>query len=102
MNRPLPESLRPADIDHFVGQPHLRAQIRALLNGPALPSLLLFGPPGCGKSTLALLLARATGKKMLRLSRPGRGPYRLSLPGIERCRAFRAFSGLLYHIPGPC
>ncbi len=77
MNRPLPESLRPADLEHFVGQPHLRAQIQALLDAPHLPSLLLFGPPGCGKSTLALLLARASGKKMLRLSAPEAGIQQL-------------------------
>ena len=52
MNRPLPESLRPSDLEHFVGQPHLRAQIQALLNSPSLPSLLLFGPPGTGKTLL--------------------------------------------------
>ncbi len=85
MNRPLPESLRPADLEHFVGQPHLRAQIQALLDAPHLPSLLLFGPPGCGKSTLALLLARATGKKMLRLSAPEAGIQQLrrQLAGVE-------------------
>ena len=85
MNRPLPESLRPADLEHFVGQPHLRAQIQAMLDAPHLPSLLLFGPPGCGKSTLALLLARATGKKMLRLSAPEAGIQQLrrQLAGVE-------------------
>lgn len=85
MNRPLPESLRPADLEHFVGQPHLRAQIQALLDAPHLPSLLLFGPPGCGKSTLALLLARASGKKMLRLSAPEAGIQQLrrQLSGVE-------------------
>ena len=85
MNRPLPESLRPFDLEHFVGQPHLRAQIQALLDSPHLPSLLLFGPPGCGKSTLALLLARATGRKMLRLSAPEAGIQQLrrQLAGVE-------------------
>ena len=85
MNRPLPESLRPSDLEHFVGQPHLRAQIQALLDAPHLPSLLLFGPPGCGKSTLALLLACATGKKMLRLSAPEAGIQQLrrQLAGVE-------------------
>lgn len=85
MNRPLPESLRPAELEHFVGQSHLRAQIQALLNGPHLPSLLLFGPPGCGKSTLALILARATGRKMLRLSAPEAGiqQMRRQLSGVD-------------------
>ena len=86
MKAPLPESLRPAELENFVGQLHLRAQIEALLAGRrSLPSLLLFGPPGCGKSTLALLLARSTGKKMLRLSAPEAGIQQLrrQLAGVE-------------------
>ena len=86
MKAPLPESLRPAELEGFVGQPQLRSQIEALLAGRrALPSLLLFGPPGCGKSTLALLLARSTGKKLLRLSAPEAGIQQLrrQLSGVE-------------------
>ena len=86
MKAPLPESLRPAELEGFVGQPHIRSQIQALLAGRRdLPSLLLFGPPGCGKSTLGLLLARATGKKMLRLSAPEAGIQQLrrQLAGVE-------------------
>jgi len=86
MKAPLPESLRPAELDGLVGQLHLRAQLEALLAGRRnLPSMLLFGPPGCGKSTLALLLARSTGKKMLRLSAPEAGIQQLrrQLSGVE-------------------
>lgn len=85
MKRPLPESLRPSELENFVGQPHLRAQIQTLLSSPHLPSLLLFGPPGCGKSTLALLLARSSGKKTLRLSAPEAGIQQLrrQLAGVE-------------------
>ena len=86
MKAPLPESLRPAELEGFVGQPQLRSQIEALLAGRrALPSLLLFGPPGCGKSTLALLRARSTGKKLLRLSAPEAGIQQLrrQLSGVE-------------------
>ena len=50
-----------------------------------LPSLLFFGPPGCGKSTLALLLAKSTGRPYLRLSAPEAGLQHLrrSLTGVE-------------------
>lgn len=50
-----------------------------------LPSLLFFGPPGCGKSTLALLLARSRKRPYLRLSAPEAGLQHLrrSLNGIE-------------------
>ena len=86
MKAPLPESLRPTELDDFVGQLHIRGQMEALLAGRRnLPSLLLFGPPGCGKSTLALLLARSTGKKVLRLSAPEAGIQQLrrQLAGVE-------------------
>ncbi|SBV94401.1 Replication-associated recombination protein A [uncultured delta proteobacterium] len=70
---PLPERLRPDDLTKFVGQDHLKAKIENLLRAKRLPSLLLFGPPGCGKSTLALLLARAHGQKITRISAPEAG-----------------------------
>ena len=44
-----------------------------MLAAPRLPSLLLFGPPGCGKSTLALILAKAKGRPYVRVSAPEAG-----------------------------
>ena len=70
---PLPERLRPNELAGFVGQEHLKAKIENLLRANRLPSLLLFGPPGCGKSTLALLLAKAHGQKVTRISAPEAG-----------------------------
>lgn len=83
--KPLPERLRPDDLEGFVGQTHLGERLNLLLNGPRLPSLLLFGPPGCGKSTLALLLAKAHSKNVLRLSAPEAGLQQLrrQLSGID-------------------
>ncbi|MDY0275757.1 MAG: replication-associated recombination protein A [Desulfomicrobium sp.] len=68
--KPLAESLRPQSLDDFIGQSHFRQRLRTLMHSPALPSLLLFGPPGCGKSTVALLLARHSGKSYVRVSAP--------------------------------
>ena len=70
---PLAELMRPNTIDQFIGQEHLRKRITAFLNSPRLPGILLFGPPGCGKSTFAILLAKASGKKYIRLSAPEAG-----------------------------
>lgn len=70
---PLAERARPGDIGDFIGQQRLSDRIRAIHQGGRLPSILLFGPPGCGKSTLALLLAKASGKKFLRISAPEAG-----------------------------
>ena len=74
---PLPERLRPLELSLFVGQEHLRAKLENLLRAERLPSLLFFGPPGCGKSTLALLLAHAHGRKVTRLSAPETGLQQL-------------------------
>jgi putative ATPase len=59
---PLAERMRPRTLDEMVGQPQLLgagAGLRALIAAGALPSLILWGPPGCGKTTIARLLAEA-------------------------------------------
>lgn len=71
--RPLAESLRPETLDDFIGQSHFRERLRTLMQNKDLPSLLLFGPPGCGKSTVALLLARHSGRPFVRVSAPDVG-----------------------------
>ena len=83
--KPLPERMRPDDPDLFLGQSHLASRLKSLMAAERLPSLLLFGPPGCGKSTLALLLARSRKRPYLRLSAPEAGLQHLrrSLNGIE-------------------
>ncbi len=83
--QPLADKIRPASLDEFVGQTHLRRRLDALRQGKRLPSLLLFGPPGCGKSTLALLLAQERGVPWVRVSAPEAGLQRLRkmLPGNE-------------------
>ncbi|HUD19087.1 MAG TPA: replication-associated recombination protein A [Patescibacteria group bacterium] len=61
--RPLAEILRPKTLDDVVGQDHLvgaNGIIRKLLAAEFLPSMIFWGPPGCGKTTLAQLLATLT------------------------------------------
>jgi putative ATPase len=83
--QPLADRLRPGNLEAFVGQPHLRKRIETLLHADRLPSILLFGPPGCGKSTLALLLAQAHKKKATRISASEAGLQHLrrALAGVE-------------------
>lgn len=62
-HRPLADILRPQSLDEVIGQDHLVGEtgiIRRLLELGFLPSLVFWGPPGCGKTTLAQLLANLT------------------------------------------
>lgn len=68
---PLAARMRPRTFEEFVGQTHLVGPGRALtklLEAGHLPSLLLWGPAGTGKTTLAYLLAEAAGAELVQLS----------------------------------
>ncbi len=68
---PLAQRLRPAGLDSFVGQEHVIGPGRALrlaIEADRVPSLVLYGPPGTGKTTLARIVAGATGAEFVELS----------------------------------
>lgn len=68
---PLPDRLRPRSLDEFVGQAHLLGSGRILdrlLASRQLQSLILWGPPGCGKTTLARLITSYTQTHLISLS----------------------------------
>ena len=61
--RPLAERMRPRDLDEFVGQRHVVAAgsiIRTAIEQDRIFSMILWGPPGCGKTTLARIIASDT------------------------------------------
>ena len=68
---PLPERLRPRDLSEIIGQDHLLAEqapLRQMIDQGHLPSIIFWGPPGVGKTTLALLLAQAVDRPFISLS----------------------------------
>ncbi len=69
---PLAARMRPQSLEELVGQQHLlapRSPLRRLVEGDAgVVSLILFGPPGTGKTTIAHLVSRATGRQFAELS----------------------------------
>ncbi|WP_407688424.1 replication-associated recombination protein A [Mycobacterium sp. HUMS_1102779] len=68
---PLAVRMRPATLDEVVGQGHLLAPgspLRRLVEGSGVASAILYGPPGSGKTTLAALISRATGRRFEALS----------------------------------
>jgi putative ATPase len=68
---PLAARMRPRTLDEVIGQDHLLgpgSPLRRLVEGDAPMSLILFGPPGTGKTTLALVVSSATNRRFVQLS----------------------------------
>ncbi|SKB75060.1 replication-associated recombination protein A [Daejeonella lutea] len=68
---PLAERMRPEDLDDYVGQKHLvgkDAILRLAIENGNLPSLILWGPPGVGKTTLAFIISRQLNRPFFSLS----------------------------------
>ena len=83
--RPLAERMRPTTLDHFIGQEHILGPgkpLRAQIDRDALTSLILWGPPGVGKTTLAKIIAH--------LSRCEFVPFSAVLSGIKEIKAVMA------------
>ncbi len=68
---PLPERIRPRQLSEVIGQQHLlseNAPLRKMIDQGNLPSIIFWGPPGVGKTTMALLLAEAVDRPFISLS----------------------------------
>lgn len=68
---PLAERMRPNSLDGFVGQQHIVGKgklLRRAIQADCLTSSIFFGPPGCGKTTLANIIANTTGSAFVKLN----------------------------------
>ncbi|MBK7902247.1 MAG: replication-associated recombination protein A [Proteobacteria bacterium] len=87
--------MRPASLDEFIGQTHLLASgkpLRRLLEGRSLHSMILWGPPGTGKTTLARLVAKTCDSEFLALSAVMAGVKDVRA-AVEQAQQMRAGSG---------
>src|SRR6056297_220874 len=69
--RPLADRLRPTELSEVIGQAHLlgpEGSLRVMLDAGSLPSLIFWGPPGVGKTTIARLLAAETDLHFVQIS----------------------------------
>src|ERR1700710_1506880 len=70
-NAPLAARMRPRTLDEVIGQQHLLgpgSPLRRLVEGDAPMSLILYGPSGTGKTTLATIVSTATNRRFVQLS----------------------------------
>src|SRR5271155_1161749 len=83
--RPLADRMRPQSLDEFIGQEELLATgkpLRVQIERDDLSSMLLWGPPGCGKTTLARIIARTTKSEFI--------PFSAVLSGIKEIKEVMA------------
>ena len=95
--RPLADRMRPRSLEEFIGQEHLLGPgkpLRLAIESGRLHSMLFWGPPGTGKTTLARLLARRTGAEFMTLSAVLAGVKDIR-QAMEAARAIREAEGRL-------
>lgn len=100
-NIPLAERMRPNKLDDFVGQQHVigpKSSIMTSLKQKRLPSIILWGPPGVGKTTLAKLLSEAVGMPLTSLSAISSGvkDIRETISRSEKDRLFHPNGRVLF------
>ena len=91
MSQPLAERLRPKTLDDYIGQKHLVGQgavLRKMIDAGRVPSFILWGPPGVGKTTLAQIIANKLDAPFYTLSADNTQSLNFSLPRRERYCCF--------------
>lgn len=93
-NIPLAERLRPRDLDGYVGQQHLvgpKSVLRRFIESKNIPSMIFWGPPGVGKTTLANIIAQAVERPFFILSAVNSGVKDVR-EVIEKAKSQRFFN----------
>lgn len=98
---PLAARMRPRALAEFVGQDHIVGPgtvLRAAVEGGRLFSMIFFGPPGCGKTTLARVIAAETGARLVQLSAvsSGTADVRAAIQGARESRSLSGARTLLF------
>ncbi|MDL2264840.1 replication-associated recombination protein A [Parabacteroides sp. OttesenSCG-928-G07] len=96
LNQPLAERLRPKTLDEYIGQKHLVGEgaiLRKMIDGGRVPSFILWGPPGVGKTTLAQIIASKLDAPFYTLSAINSGVKDVR-EVIEKAKNNRFFSSI--------
>ncbi len=99
--QPLAERMRPLTLEDYIGQEDLlgtNGTLRKVIEAGRVPSLILWGPPGVGKTTLAQIIAENSGKKFYKLSAINAGvkDIREVIKSAESQKFFDTVSPILF------
>lgn len=101
LNIPLAERMRPKDLEHFAGQEKLVGShgiLKKSLDSGQIPSIIFWGPPGVGKTTLALIIANTLKRPFIQLSAINSGvkDIREAIQKAERQQFFNKPNPILF------